>query len=89
MDPKPYGSAFPIDCLSKNRVDIDHWTLDGERITDSTTGVIPNTIASPELGIEFMTLLLEGQYKCFGAGNFTDPLDTINVFVIGKRYSIL
>jgi len=87
LPPKPFGSPFPIDCDTKG-VDVDRWTLDGENITETVAGIDPRSITSPTLQIVSMSLLLEGQYKCFGA-NSNDPLDIINVFVIGKRYSVL
>ena len=86
LPPKPYGSQFSIECDSGGE-DIDHWTLNDNRITVNTTGIDPTSIAVRFLHVEFMMLSLEGRYQCFGVNS--SLLSTINVFFIGKRYCIL
>ena len=86
LPPKPYGSQFSIECDSGGE-DIDHWTLNGNRITVNSTGIDPTSIAARFLHVEFMMLSLEGQYQCFGVN--ACAISTINVFVIGERYYML
>ena len=86
LPPKPYGSQFRIECNSSGE-DIDHWTLNDNRITGATAGIDSSSIASPYLHVESMMLSLEGQYQCFGVRS--SLLSTINVFIIGKRYCML
>ena len=85
MTPKPYGSSFDIPCQNSGE-DIDRWELNGARITGATNGIDAGSITSPRLRVEFMTLLLEGRYQCFENSGL---LSTTNVFVIGKRYSMI
>ena len=68
MDLKPYGSQFRMEC-DNHREDVDHWTLNGNRITGATTGIDPTSIAARFLHVEFMMLSLEGQYQCFGVSS--------------------
>ena len=86
LSPKPYGSQFSIECNSSGE-DIDHWTLNENRITGATAGIDSSSIASPSLHVEFMMLSLEGQYQCFGVSS--GLLSSIDVFIIGKRYCML
>ena len=86
LPPKLYGSQFSIKCDSGGE-DIDHWTLNDNRITGATDGIDSSSIASPTLHVEFMMLSLEGQYQCFGVSS--GPLNILNVFIIGKIYCML
>ena len=78
----PYGRSVNIECPNSLQ-GVDYWTQNSDRITPDTVGIDPSTIASKILHVQSMSLQLEGQYQCFTA-NSDQPLDTINVYVIGK-----
>ena len=86
LPPKLYGSQFSIECDSSGE-DIDHWTLNNNRITGATAGIDNSSIASPSLHVESMMLSLEGQYQCFAVRSGLSSI--INAFIIGKRYCML
>ena len=82
----PYGRSFNIECQNSSQ-GVDYWQQDGTNITAETVGIDPSTITSRILHVQSMSLQLEGRYQCFTANS--EPLDTINVYVIGKCIVLL
>ena len=82
----PYGQSFNIECQNSSQ-GVDRWTQDSNNITADTVGIDPSTITSRILHVQSMSLQLEGRYQCYTANS--EPLDTINVYVIGKCIVLL